>query len=247
MSKNTPKTEQIFKKSKPIDQLSSAEAISLMIEEQQNASIEVKKSANSIEIAVEAIHSNLIKNPNGRLVYVGAGTSGRIGVQDGVELFPTFNWPKKRLEFIIAGGDKAILKAVENAEDDILEAKKIISKKCINSKDVVIGLAASGNTPFTCKVLEESNKKGALTIAISNNPKGKILNFGQYKIILNTKEEVISGSTRLKAGTAQKICLNIISSMVMVKMGRVKNGLMSHMVPTNDKLRKRKLIITRKI
>ena len=128
MSKNTPKTEQIFKKSKPIDHLSSAEAISLMIEEQQNASIEVKKSANSIEIAVEAIHSNLIKNPNGRLVYVGAGTSGRIGVQDGVELFPTFNWPKKRLEFIIAGGDKAILKAVENAEDDVLEAKRLYQK-----------------------------------------------------------------------------------------------------------------------
>ena len=99
-------------------------------------------------------------NTKGRLIYVGAGTSGRIGVQDGVELFPTFNWPKRRLDFIIAGGNKAILNSVENAEDDVLAAKEDTSKKFINSKDVVIGLAASGNTPFTCKVLEEANKKG---------------------------------------------------------------------------------------
>ena len=247
MYKNIPKTELIYKKNKPIDHLSSAEAISLMIQEQKNASIEVKKAAKSIEDAIEAIHNKLLKNPNGRIVYVGAGTSARIGVQDGAELFPTFNWPKSRLDFIIAGGDTAIFNAIENAEDNVLEAKKSTLKKCINSEDVVIGLAASGNTPFTCKVLEQSNKKGALTIAISNNPKGEILKFGQYKIILNTREEVILGSTRLKAGTAQKICLNIISSMVMVKMGRVHNGIMSHMVPTNEKLRQRKLRINREL
>ena len=182
-------------------------------------------------------------NASGRIIYAGAGTSARIGLQDGVELLPTFNWPKERVDFIIAGGNEAILNAVENAEDDMMEATKDTSKKLINSEDVVIGLAVSGNTPYTCKVLEESNKKGALTIAISNNPKGEILNFGQCQIILNTREEVISGSTRLKAGTAQKICLNIISSMVMAKMGRVKNGIMSHMVPTNEKLRQRKLRI----
>ena len=168
-------------------------------------------------------------------------------VQDGVELLPTFNWSDKRLDYIIAGGNKAIIKAVENAEDDVLAAKDAISKKLVNSNDVVIGLAASGNTPFTCKVLEEAEKKGALTIAISNNPDGYILKFGDVKIILDTQEEVISGSTRLKAGTAQKICLNIISSMVMIKMGRIKNGIMSHMVPTNEKLRNRKLRINKQI
>ncbi|MDC1209562.1 N-acetylmuramic acid 6-phosphate etherase, partial [Pseudomonadota bacterium] len=178
---------------------------------------------------------------------VGAGTSGRIGIQDGVELYPTFNWPKDRLDYIIAGGVSAILNAVENAEDSILSAKDAVITKLINYTDVVIGLAASGNTPFTCKVLEEANNKKALTIAISNNPKGKILKFGDIKIVLNTKEEVIAGSTRLKAGTAQKICLNIISSMVMIKMGRVKNGFMNNMVPTNEKLRKRKIIIDSKI
>ncbi len=240
MPQNIPKTEILYKKSKPLDHLSVSRGISLMIEEQKNAALEVKKASKSIEFSTNRIFEHLILNSKGRLIYVGAGSSGRIGVQDGVELFPTFNWPKNRLDFIIAGGRKAILNAVENAEDDISEAKEIISKKSINSRDVVIALAASGNTPFTCKVLEEANKKGALTVAISNNPNGKLLTHGRYKIILDTKEELISGSTRLKAGTAQKICLNIISSMVMVKMGRVKNGIMSHMVPTNKKLRERK-------
>ncbi|MDB2478799.1 N-acetylmuramic acid 6-phosphate etherase [Alphaproteobacteria bacterium] len=247
MNKNIPKTELIFKKSKPLDHLSVSDGILLMVNEQRKAAIEVKKVSKSIEFAINQIYERLILTANGRLIYTGAGTSGRVGLQDGVELFPTFNWPKNRLDFIVAGGNKAIFNAVENAEDDVLEAKKNTSEKFINSEDVVIGLAASGNTPFTCKVLEESNKKGALTIAISNNPKGEILNFGQCKIILNTKEEVISGSTRLKAGTAQKICLNIISSMVMVKMGRVQKGKMSHMVPTNEKLRQRKLRINREL
>jgi len=243
MKKNIPKTEQIYKKSKPLDHLSTYDAILLMANEQKKAAIEVRKASKSIEFAINLIYDRLILSNNGRLIYTGAGTSGRIGLQDGVELFPTFNWPNSRLDFIIAGGKKALFNAVENAEDNVLEAKKNTSEKLVNSTDVVIGLAASGNTPFTCKVLEESKKRGALTIAISNNPKGEILKFGQCQIILNTREEVISGSTRLKAGTAQKICLNIISSMVMAKMGRVKNGIMSHMVPTNEKLRNRKIRI----
>ena len=243
MTKNIPQTEQTFKKSKPIDHLSSANAISLMIKEHRRASLDVFKAAKSIEIATDKIYQHLNLNPKGRLIYVGAGTSGRIGVQDGVELLPTFSWPKSRLDYIIAGGKAALLNSIENAEDDILEATKIVLTKSINSDDVIIGLAASGNTPFTCKVLEEANKKNALTVAISNNPSGKLLEFGKCQIILDTKEELIAGSTRLKAGTAQKICLNIISSLVMVKMGRVENGKMSHMLPTNQKLRDRRLRI----
>ncbi len=240
MSQNIPKTELLFKKSKPIDSLSISDGISLMVQEQNNASLEVKKVAKSIERVIEAIHRHLTLNSKGRLIYVGAGTSARIGVQDGVELFPTFNWPKERLDFIIAGGMNALLNAIENAEDDTYTAEKNVEDKLISREDVVIGIAASGNTPFTCRVLEKAKNQNALTIAISNNPNGKILKYGNYKIILNTKEEVIAGSTRLKAGTAQKICLNIISSMVMVKMGRVKNGIMNEMVPTNKKLRLRK-------
>ena len=247
MDNITPKTELIYKKSKPIDKLSIVQGIHLMAKEQQNAAKEVKKVFRSIEIAIKKIVKHLSSSKEGRLIYVGAGTSGRIGIQDGVELFPTFNWPKDRLDFIIAGGTKAIFSAIENAEDDVELANKIILSKLVNSKDVVIGLAASGNTPFTCKIMEEANKNNALTIVISNNPDGKILKFGDVKIILDTKEEVIAGSTRLKAGTAQKICLNIISSMVMTKIGRVKNGYMNNMVPTNEKLRKRKVIIDSKI
>jgi N-acetylmuramic acid 6-phosphate etherase len=246
MIRDISKTELLYKKSKPIDHLSLSNGIALMVSEQKDAARSVKNVTDSIELAINQIYDRLTLHNEGRLIYAGAGTSGRIGVQDGVELFPTFNWPISRLDFIIAGGNEAILKAVENAEDDVLAAEEVISKKFINSKDVVIGLAASGNTPFTCKVLEEADKKGALTIAISNNPDGYILKFGQSKIILDTQEEVISGSTRLKAGTAQKICLNIISSMVMTKMGRVKNGIMSHMIPTNEKLRNRKLNINKK-
>ena len=247
MTRHISKTELLYKKSKPIDHLSVDKGIALMVKEQKDAAMAVKNVTDSLELAINQIYEHLMNHDEGRLIYAGAGTSGRIGVQDGVELLPTFNWPDNRLDYIIAGGNKAILKAVENAEDDVLAAKDAISKKFINSNDVVIGLAASGNTPFTCKVLEESYKKGALTIAISNNPNGDILKFGHVKIILDTQEEVISGSTRLKAGTAQKICLNIISSMVMVKMGRVKNGIMIHMVPTNEKLRNRKLRINKQL
>jgi len=240
MSKNTPKTELLYNKSKPIDHLSLSHGLSLMIKEQKNAALEVKRSIKSIEHAIEAIYKHLTLSSTGRLIYVGAGTSARIGVQDGAELFPTFNWPKERLDFIIAGGFNALLNAVENAEDDTHSAEKNVEDKSICHKDVVIGIAASGNTPFTCRVLEKAKNQDALTIAISNNHKGKILKYGDHKIILDTKAEVIAGSTRLKAGTAQKICLNVISSMVMVKMGRVKNGMMNEMVPTNEKLRLRK-------
>ena len=240
MFKNTPKTELTYQKSKSIDHLSLFDGLSLMIKEQKNAALQVKRSIKLIENAIEAIYLHLKINTKGRLIYAGAGTSARIGVQDGVELFPTFNWPKERVDFIIAGGINALLTAIENAEDDTYSAEKIVEEKMIFHEDVVIGVAASGNTPFTCRVLEKAKNQNALTIAISNNPDGEILKYGDHKIILNTKEEVIAGSTRLKAGTAQKICLNVISSMVMVKMGRVKNGIMNEMVPTNEKLRIRK-------
>ena len=211
-----------------------------MTQEQNKASEAVRKSIKTIESGVIKIVKHLKSFKKGRLIYVGAGTSGRIGIQDGVELYPTFSWPKDRMDFIIAGGSNAVFNSVENAEDDTISAKKIVGEKLINSNDVVIGLAASGNTPFTCKVLEEAKSRKALTISISNNPTGKLLEYGLVKIVLNTEEEVIAGSTRLKAGTAQKICLNIISSLVMTKLGYVKNGKMINLVPTNKKLRDRK-------
>lgn len=243
MDHNIPKTERSYPKSIPIDQLSLSDGINLMINEQKKAALEVKKSIKILEKVIKEVSNHLNKYQDGRIIYVGAGTSGRIGVQDGVELYPTFNWPKNRVDFLIAGGENAILNAIENAEDDISNAKNIVNSKSISKKDVVIALAASGNTPFTCEVLKEANSKKALTIAISNNPHGKLLECSKYKIVLDTGEEIIAGSTRLKAGTSQKICLNILSSLVMTKIGRVKNGLMSCMVPMNKKLRKRKILI----
>lgn len=243
MEYDKPKTENLYNKSKPIDQLNLTDGINLMVNEQKNAVTEVKKSSKSIELAIKKIIEHLFCYPDGRLIYVGAGTSGRIGVQDGIELLPTFGWDKKRLDYIIAGGIDGILNSIENAEDDVQKAKEVVNKKSICEKDIVIALAASGNTPFTCEVLMNASQKKALTIAISNNPKGKLLRHGDVEIILNTKEEVIAGSTRLKAGTAQKICLNIISSLVMTHIGRVKNGYMSHMIPTNKKLKLRKSFI----
>ena len=245
MNKTISKTELLYKKSKPIDQLNILDGINLMVNEQIKAGSEVKKSAGSIEIAINMIYEHLNFYKKGRIIYVGAGTSGRIGVQDGVELFPTFNWPKSRLDYIIAGGNRAILNVLENAEDDLVLAENIVSEKLISSHDVVIGLAASGNTPFTCKVMEKAKNQKALTVSISNNPMGNILNFGNINIILDTKEEVVAGSTRLKAGTAQKICLNIISTIVMTKLGFIKNGQMINLVPTNKKLRQRKIRITK--
>lgn len=240
MEYDLPKTELLYKKSLPIDELSTKDAIKLIIQEQKQASNDVKKSIIAIESAIFKITQHLKTYPKSRLIYAGAGTSGRIGLQDGVELYPTFNWPKERVDFIIAGGEKAVFNSVENAEDDINSAKKIVKEKSINQNDVIIGLAASGNTPFTFTVLKEAASTNALIISISNNPDGTILEFGKVKIVLNTEEEVIAGSTRLKAGTAQKICLNIISSMVMTNLGFVKKGKMINLVPSNQKLRDRK-------
>ena len=174
---------------------------------------------------------------------LGAGTSARIGVQDGSELFPTFGWPKSRVKFIIAGGKKALLKSIENAEDDIEDAKLQCKSKSISSSDVVIGLSASGSTPFTNEVLKIATKIGACTIGITNNEKTSLEKFSKFCLVLNTGGELIGGSTRLKAGTSQKIILNIISTLLFSKLGYVKDGLMVNLKPTNKKLVLRKIKI----
>ena len=190
-------------------------------------------------IIINFLISHLSKFEDARLVYCGAGTSGRIAVQDAVELYPTFGWPRNKIEFILAGGIKSLQRSIENAEDDVLEARKNFIEKKIRKNDVVICLAASGNTKFTNEILKECIKNNIKSIAVSNNPNGVILKNSNFKIVLNTQQEVVAGSTRLKAGTAQKICLNIISTIVMSKLGNVKNGMMINMIPSNDKLKQR--------
>ena len=175
----------------------------------------------------------------GRLVYVGAGTSARIGVQDGAELPPTFDWPETRLGFAIAGGEGALLRAVEDAEDSGADGADWVVRAEIGPRDVVVGLAASGTTPFTVQALKLARARGAVTVGISNNPGAPILQEAAHPILAATGAEVLAGSTRMKAGTAQKVILNLFSTLLMIRLGRVYRGRMVAMRATNRKLRAR--------
>ena len=243
MNNSIPITETLYKKSKPIDQLSNEDAIQLFLKEQIESVISIKSNLNIISEIVEICTKHLIRNSKGRIIYCGAGSSGRIGVQDGAELYPTFGWPKKRSAYLIAGRKLALTESIENAEDNEEDALIQVRDLKINEKDLVFGIAASGNTPFTCKALKEAKKRKSLTIAITNNPKGKILKHGIHNLILDTGPEIVAGSTRLKAGTSQKIILNLFSTLIMVNLGKVKNGQMINLVATNKKLKKRQIEI----
>jgi N-acetylmuramic acid 6-phosphate etherase len=175
----------------------------------------------------------------GRLIYVGAGTSGRVAVQDGAELGPTFSWPQERVVYVMAGGNGALLKSVEGAEDDAVDGAAQMDLVAVARDDVVIGLTASGATPFTVAAIARARALGALTIGAANNPATPILEAAEYPILLQTGSEVLAGSTRMKAGTAQKVALNMISTGIMLAQGRVYKGLMVNMQPNNDKLKKR--------
>ena len=223
-----------------IDKLSQDKATKLMLENQSEAVLAVKKSLPDINKVINKIFKCLKTNHKSRLIYAGAGTSARIAVQDAVELYPTFGWPKKRIAFMVAGGKKAILSSVEGAEDNTMYACRVGEELKVSQSDILIALAASGNTPFTSECIRYCKAKKAVTIAISNNKNGNILKLADYSILLDTGYEMIAGSTRLKAATAQKICLNIISSMLMTKLGFVKNGLMTNFIPSNKKLISRK-------
>ena len=182
----------------------------------------------------------------GRLVYVGAGTSGRLAVQDGAELVPTFSWPQERLLLLIAGGRNALLRSVEGAEDAVDQAHRLAEQHEIGADDVVIAVAASGTTPFTLSCLNEAKRRGALTIGVANNRDTPILNGADHAIWLDTGAEPIAGSTRMKAGTAQRITLNVLSSLVMILLGRVYDGLMVDLQAVNQKLvRRSESILTR--
>jgi N-acetylmuramic acid 6-phosphate etherase len=240
MTEDYPGTESLPQGRLSVDKMKTLDALKTMLRSQSETIEIVEKNLEKIEEIVELIFLKLKESKFGRIIYVGAGTSARIAVQDGVELFPTFGWPKTRVEFLIAGSLNALTQSIEGAEDDEIQAEKDVLEKLIKSNDVVIGVAASSNTPYTVSVIKKCQSLGALTVGIGNNINGKLQYFAEHSITLNTGPEIIAGSTRLKAGTAQKICLNLISSMVMVKMGFVKNGLMINLVPNNKKLLKRK-------
>jgi N-acetylmuramic acid 6-phosphate etherase len=231
-------TENRSRRYAGLDAWDPADVLDVLIEGQLAAVAAVRAARRAIERAVLAMEGRL-KGPEGRLAYVGAGTSGRLAVQDGAELAPTFSWPRERLLLMIAGEQRALLEAVEGAEDDAERGAELVRQHGLGPNDVLIAVAASGTTPFTLACLREGKRQGALTIGIVNNPDTPLLTEADHGIWLDTGPEAIAGSTRLKAGTAQKITLNLLSSLLMIRLGRVYDGLMVDMQPTNRKLVRR--------
>ena len=232
-------TEDRLAADKWLDQLDTDAALRVMLDNQAEAVAALRAALPQITAAVQALHACLASSDTGRLVYIGAGTSARIGVQDGAELLPTFGWPERRIAFIIAGGEAALLQPVENAEDNEEAVRADISRLSLGPDDCLIGLAASGRTPYTCEGICAARHAGCLTVGISNNYGTPLLDAAEYPICLATGAEALAGSTRLKAGTAQKICLNLLSTQLMVLLGRVRHGLMTEMTPRNVKLKAR--------
>jgi N-acetylmuramic acid 6-phosphate etherase len=244
MNNTLPATESINPRYRDIDAWDAPTALNAMWEAQMAATAAVQPALPAIAAAAIAAAARLDGTP-GRLVYAGAGTSGRIGVQDGAELPPTFNWPLERLVLLMAGGDIAFTRSIENAEDDVIAGTAAIAAHAIGANDVVIGTAASGSTPFTVAVLHAARAAGALTIGLANSAGGAILHAAEHPILVETGAEAIAGSTRMKAGTAQKIVLNLLSSQIMILLGHVHQGLMVDMQARNEKLRHRALRMLR--
>src|SRR5256884_866186 len=236
-------TERASPRYSDIDVWAPVDIAEAMIEGQFAAVAAVRAARNALLQAALAAAERLRKG--GRLVYVGAGTSGRLAVQDGAELVPTFSWPQERLLLLIAGGRNALLRSVEGAEDAVDQAARLAQQHDIGGDDVVIAVAASGTTPFTLSCLTEAKRRGALTIGVANNRDMPILKEADHAIWLDTGAEPIAGST-LEAGTPQRITLNVFSSVVMILLGRVYDGLMVDLQAVSQKLvRRSEDILTR--
>jgi N-acetylmuramic acid 6-phosphate etherase len=214
------------------------EAVAAIWEGQRAAVGSLEPQLDAIAGAAAAMAERL-QTGEGRIAYAGAGTSGRIAVQDGVELVPTFGWNHARLAYLMAGGAAALTGAVEGAEDDEQAGCTAVAEHALGPADVLIALAASGRTPFTCASLEAARARGALTVAIANNPGTRLLTHADHAILADTGAEVVAGSTRMGAGTAQRAALTTLSTAAMIALGFVHNGRMVAMRPTNAKLRDR--------
>ncbi len=232
-------TEDVSLRHVMLDDWPVHEAIEAMWEGQLAAVAAVRPALPAITSAIEDAAVALGGSASGRLVYVGAGTSGRVAVQDGAELPPTYDWPLERLVFAMAGGQGALTASAEGAEDAADDGESQIASAGIGPADVVIAVAASGSTPFTVAATRAAAARGAVTIGIANNAETPLLATARHKILIDTGPELVAGSTRMKAGTAQKVVLNLISTGVMVRLGRVYSGMMVNMHPSNIKLRRR--------
>lgn len=239
MSPDPRRTEAVHPDHAGLDGLSVPELIAALSDDQLEAVRAVQQAGPELALAVERALPCLQRG--GRLVYVGAGTSGRLGVLDATELTPTFSWPPERAVGLIAGGERAIRQAIEGAEDDAQAGEADVRGAAVGENDVLIAVAASGTTPYVLGAVRWARSRGALTVGLSNNPGTPLLGAADIGVLLDTGPEVISGSTRLKAGTAQKIALNTLSSALMVRLGKVYGNLMVDMRASNEKLQGRAL------
>lgn len=237
-------TETVDPRFADVDRWPTLSVVETMLEGQLAAIAALKDQTGAIAAAAEAAALRMHKG--GRLVYAGAGTSGRLAVQDGVELTPTYNWPSDRLVFLVAGGTGALMRSVEGAEDNVEVARSEVAAAEVGPNDVLIAVAASGRTPYAVAALEAARARGALTIAIANNPGTPLLAAADHPIVADTGAEIVAGSTRMKAGTAQKAALNMLSTAIMLRCGLVHRGLMVNMRISNEKLfhRARRMVAT---
>ena len=227
-------TEEVNKQTLNIDECSTLEMLRLINEQDAKVALAVKNEIPNIAKAVDLIYE-LLKN-GGRMFYVGAGTSGRLGILDASECPPTYGTDPSMVQAFIAGGDIAFRIAVEGSEDDIHAGAKLIEDHNIGSQDVIIGITASGCAPYVLSAMRTAREKGIATIGITNNSESEISKICDICIAPIVGPEVIIGSTRMKAGTAQKIVLNMLTTSVMIKLGKVYGNLMVDLKATNTKL-----------
>ena len=228
-------TEGINENSMEIDSMSTYEILKTINEEDKKVALTIEEVIPDIEKAIEAIYSK-VKN-EGRIVYIGAGTSGRLGVLDASECPPTFGVEPTMVTGVIAGGIKALYSAIEGAEDDEDQAIDDLKAISFSENDVLVGLAASGRTPYVLRALEYANDLGSVTVSISCVRQAEISAVAKFPIEAVVGSEIVTGSTRMKAGTAQKLILNMISTTIMIKLGKVYGNLMVDVKATNEKLK----------
>ena len=236
------KTETPSTQHPDLDLYPSADLLAAFVDDQLQAVEAVRAALPQLQAALDAALPRI--QAGGRLLYAGAGTSGRLGVLDSVELPPTFGWPRERAVAMLAGGQGAMFQAVEGAEDDRALGAADIASLNPTPNDVLLGIAASGGTPYVLGAIEAGRAAGALTIGFANNPDAPVSKSADFGVTLDTGPEVISGSTRLKAGSAQKMALNTFSSSLMVKLNKVYGNLMVDVQATNAKLVRRTVMLT---
>lgn len=227
-------TEERNPASENIDQLSTLEIVRIINEEDKKVALAVENVLPNIAQAVDAISQAFLKG--GRLIYCGAGTSGRLGILDASECPPTYGTKPEMVIGLIAGGHPAILKAVENAEDSVEHGVNDLKNISFNQHDVLVGIAASGRTPYVIAAMEYAKSFGATVVSISCNPSSKMVSLADIAITPIVGPEVVTGSSRMKAGTAQKLVLNMLTTGSMIKIGKVYSNLMVDVEATNAKL-----------